>query len=297
MLKAKVGQIEFELETKQDVKILLNAVEQKGDLLQKIEEVSKQKPSKLFIKKKRKYKKSRKHKAWTSEEDEIVMSKSPKRAAKLLHGRTIPAIYNRKMRLSDGSLVKKTNKRKKSKRIPWTNSEDEIVKKYSPEEATKYLPNRTKRAVYSRRIKLGVSGRKTPKKHSRFEQWEIDIIKNNSPKEAQRLLSHRLKGTIYDKRYALGLSKKKVKKKEEIKFDILDKEQSNIMLGMVEHSLRKKKPLALAEITKTFGISVSEARALLLDVFQQAGRIMKFIKQSKKVRMINPSGDPSLEFY
>jgi len=312
-MKAKIGQIEFELETKQDVEILLNAVEKKKDLAmvlkQKIEEVSERKPSELFTKKKRKYSKSRKFKSWTESEDEIVKNNTPKRASKLLHGRTLPAVYNRKMRLtrfssglsSDLVIVQSKKKRVSSKHIPWSNSEDEIVKKYSPEDAAKYLPNRTKLAVYGRRIKLGISGRKVPKKHSRFEQWEIDIIKNNSPQEAMRLLPNRLKGTIYDKRYALGLGKEQKPKPkpvaEEIKFDILNKEQSDVMLGVIEHSVRKKKPLSLAEVTKTFHLSVSEARALLFDAFQQAGKIMKYIKQDKKVRIVNPNGDPSLEFY
>ena len=130
---------------------------------------------------------------------------------------------------------------------------------------------------------------------------------------ACQLLKHRVKHSVYDMRYRLGLTTKRKKSEktdlrsvqktevkktgDKIKFDVLDYEQSDLMLGVLEHSIRKNRPLSIAEIVKTFHISVSEARALMYDVFQQASKIMVHLKQRKKMRLVNPRDDASLEFY
>jgi len=243
-MKAKVGQMEFEIIDENDVKIFLNIIkEREQDIEQKDIEQKEHLEAKKRIATAKISKKTMKGRLWTKEEDDIVINNFPKKAFSLLSGRTKAAINNRKMRLNTVliSKYKKSHEEKVSERF-WTEKEDEIIKNNSPKKAKKFLPNRSMQAIYLRRIKLGISEEvakkrknvessfeininkvksvseemaKKRKKGKRWTKQEIEILMNNEPLQALKLLSNRDLKSIYDKRYNLGIKQNENSKMQE----------------------------------------------------------------------------------
>ena len=69
-------------------------------------------------------------------------------------------------------------------------------------------------------------------------------------------------------------------------------------MGVLEHQVRKEKPLKLADIKIVFNLVDQQAKALMMDTFQQWGRIKERLKIDTKAKIVNPNtAEMSIEFY
>lgn len=180
-------------------------------------------------------------------------------------GRARSSIYKLRDRhgIKETPVVRK-RRRKSMKHKGWTKQEDEIVRQFSPKRACSLLPGRTINSIYNRRIQLGVSDK--------------DMFRNRKPKSE------------------VASQPMKTEKKSISAFEFLDKEQSNLYLGIVEHQARNNKILSVNDIHTIFaGLDLSQSRALLHDTFQQWQKIKETIKSSKKAKLVNDNN--AIEFY
>jgi hypothetical protein len=218
-------------------------------------------------------------------------------------------------------------KKRKSMRFQrWTLAEDNIIKNNSPHRAKKLLSGRTMLAVYVRRKQLGVTSvrkgklakkivfhmkdgkevfvdKVKGKKWQKFTAEEDEIIRTKSLQEAIKILPHRSKTSIYRRRWEKGWAKKQkptITKPtfEGITFDIFSRdenaqEKGNLYMAVLEHSARKKSPLTTREVSTVMQISIGEAKALLMDTFQQQHKIYEQFKTAGKMVLKNQD---TLEF-
>jgi len=142
-MKARFGDVEFDVESEEDIRMLLNVVG--------VEDLETEMSAKEYAEAKGEAQaaymgKSEHWRHWTAKEDAIVMKFKPKEALKLLK-RTKYAISMRRKKLKD--KVKKTLEH-------WEKFEDSIIKQNVPREAFKLLGGkRSINAIYMRRKTMG----------------------------------------------------------------------------------------------------------------------------------------------
>jgi hypothetical protein len=172
--------------------------------------------------------------------------------------------------------------------------------------------------TYKLARELGYSGNFKGKKHKhrryrksrRFLAWtqdEDNVVLENTPKKAKKLLA-RTFPAIYMRRRQLKQKKKITEKKEtpvgkqkipELSFDMLSRnatcgrtweqtqDKTNLYLAILEHSIRKEIPMKTKDLVALLQLSVSEARALLIDTFQQQQSIFAKFRASGKMVLEN----------
>jgi hypothetical protein len=73
-----------------------------------------------------------------------------------------------------------------------------------------------------------------------------------------------------------------------------EEEATNLYLAILEHSSRKKKPISIAEVCSLFALNATEARALLLDTWQQQKAIFTWLNILDRSMIL--TSDNTLEF-
>jgi hypothetical protein len=226
-------------------------------------------------KRKPKFKKrvSRKFQRWTPEEDEIVLKYPVRKARTMLAGRTRMAIYTRLYTLQRGKVRNlrfkyeegKETQVKDKKKWGWSDKEDKILKTCrTVSEAAKFLPGRSKASIYTRRGLFGLSKRQRAPAETRQIKAKMELVEEDN-----------LSFDIFKK-------------------DPEEKDKTQILLDVIKHSDTAKRKLAVRDLVSVFQITIGEAKALIMDIFQQQSRISKRLNVGKMV-LSNPS-DPILSF-
>jgi hypothetical protein len=285
-MKAKFKGIEFEIENEIDLRLVLSLADGGSEQVysQEEEEI---KPDVKLDKPKRTYntrRRSRKWKHWTAEEDAILKKYPLSKAKTMLPGRTMASMRIRLDRQAGkrGGLPAKTlnfefkDGKERQLKFPthgWTSEMDEIVKTYPIDEAAKRL-SRTKSSVYNRRRTLKIA-----------------------KKQRHKFIGVRVDGQVRGK--AVKPEAPKMPEASKISFDIFkndaeEAQKTEILLDLIKHSRTANRKISLNELVSVFQITVSEAKALVMDIFQQQFRINKILGL-KKIILSNPSS-PILSF-
>jgi len=296
MMRAKVGNVEFEVETKEEAEWLVeigNATEEVPELEP---EPAKAEAQRAYMGKSKLKKQKNKH--WSSEDDEFLRENRDmpvKKLAKLL-GRTKVAI---RVRLSHSHIPR-------AKAIAPPKGVSKEQKKVlalfkdgkTREEMATELGIPISRVYYHvwRLRQLGlVSATGTEKKRKgvkHFTEDELKYIRENVGKVsiysmAKHLGRHpssvhgKLKtldltkpGPAYD-----SLEKKERKAKKALTFDALTRhpELQQVASDLVISCASQKIPLKLADLVNVLDLDEGEAKVLLVDIFNNQNKIYKFL--------------------